>query len=208
MKVKTMFKSETKFAEYTEGHIVATSKHWSCTMGDDDKRVPLAIYIEILNMDDATGEKQFKHYPYVVSFSIVSGKPHKSYNEADTSKPDVLSLIYDAHSYMGGVPIDHTLLNTDKLNEDLTSDLKAKEAKLVTEAQNFGTLAAQQGKGAEITYPQFKTYDAAEKWAKEMVLRYGDPTMTLCGFILDRPINMIGDSGWSVIESMTFGKGA
>lgn len=196
-------KNYTKFTEIYEGHIIAEKKVWTCEV--EDKEVPLAIYIEILDMKEATGEPEFKQYPFVVSFGIMAAKPHKSFYEGE-GKVERLSLLSDCHSYMGSVPIDHLLLETDKLNKNITLELKAKDAQLTTHKAEFGTLAAQQGKGAEITYPQFKTYEAAEKWAKTMVEKYADVHMMCVGFVLDRPINMMGEPGWNTITKQVEGK--
>lgn len=202
MKVVTKYKSDIKYTEIVEGQYVAESKHWSCEI---DERIPLAYHIEVLNMDDATGEPEYKQYPFVVSISIIAAKPSKKFYEGD-GKADRYSTIYDCVSYMGGVPVDHKFLDTDKLNKNITEELKAKQAKLVTYKANFGTLAAQRGAGAEITYPQFKDHDVALAWAKELVSSYGDMLMTLVGFTLDQPINMAGDNGWSTIEHQVTGE--
>lgn len=189
-------------SEVYEGHYLAESKHWQCEI---DKRIPLAIYVEITNMDDATGEPEFADYPYLVGFQIVAAKPAKSFYEG-SGKPDRLSTIADCVSYMGGVPIDHKLLNIDSINDEITGELNAKTAKLVTHSQDFGTLAAQEGKGAKITYPQFKNADDALAWAESMINRYADAVMGLVGFTLDQPINMMGENGWSVIEHQVNGR--
>ncbi len=208
-KSKKPVDSGITFNEIFEGHIVAEHKSWACQVTDEngeEVNVPLAAYIEITDMDEATGEKEFKQYPFVVSISMVVANPHASFDESNMPKTDRLSLIYDAVSYMGGVPVDHTLLDTDSINQNITAELKAKDAKLVTHKAHFGTYAAQKGRGAEITYPQFKTYDAAEKWAKEIVSRYAFSVFGLCGFVLDRPINLMGETGWRTIEMQHFGK--
>lgn len=186
--------------------VVAFNKNWVCGLSDQDN-VELALHCEIVDMDGATGEPEYKEYPYVVSVSIVAAYPHHSFNELmGEDKPDQLSLIEDCMSYMGGVPVDHKLLDMDKDNKDITGNLKAKEACLVTKACDYGTVAAQNGKGTEITYPQFKTEEAAQKWIKELVKLYGDCLMSFVGFTLDQPINMIGDTGWGVIENQVSGR--
>ena len=197
-----MKKQDVKFTEVYEGLIFAENKSWNCSLNDKD--IPLAYYIEIINMDDVTGEPEYKQYPYLVSISIVTSKPHKSFYEGD-GKANKYSLMQDMVNYMGGVPIDHDLLSTDKLNKNITDELKAKDAKIVTHKQFYGTLAAQRGPSAEITYPQFKNYENAGAWAKELIKLYGGMHMLLCGFLLDRPINLMGETGWSVIERQVGG---
>lgn len=181
--------------EVFEGHYVYDSK----TLTEND----LAIHVEILNMSDATGEKEFDQYPFVVSFSIVAHTPDASYDESDAEEefPDRIGLIYDAVSYMGGVPIDHKLQELD--NNKILNKLKASEALIKTHKADFGTIAAQYGKGYEFNCPQFKTYAAALKWTKAMLKHVDDLDFD---YILDQPVNMMDDSGRNTIEKMRNGK--
>lgn len=193
-----------KFKEMYNG-LVAFNENWHC--GLDDQEVELALHCEILNMDEMTGEAEFKEYPFVVSVAIVAANPHESFNElGENDKPSQMSLIEDCMSYMGGVPIDHKLLSTDKINKNITGELKAQDACFKTHTADYGTLAAQESPGSSITYPQFRTEEAAQKWVKELVKLYGDVLMTLVGFTLDQPINMIGDTGWSIVENQVKGR--
>jgi len=183
--------------------LVAFNPNWVCEL--DEKEVELALHIEIIDMKEATGEKEYEQYPFLVSISVIAANPHESFNEDEANKATQMSLIEDCMSYMGGVPIDHKFIETDRLNQDITGNLKAKEAMLITIASNFGTYAAQNGKGSKLTYPQFKTKSAAEIWAKQLVKLYSGSLMTLIGFTLDMPINMMGDIGWGVIEKQSNG---
>lgn len=197
-------KKEIKFEEIFEGHLVADNKNWTCEI--DGEQVELSIHIETIDMDSATGEPEFNDYPFISSFSIVAHSPHESFDESEEKEPGRLGLIYDAVSYMGGVPIDHKLYDIDALNENLMGELKAKDAFLKTHKAEFGTLAAQQGKGASITYPQFKELEHAEAFAKHIIEKYADTVMSLVGFTLDQPINMMGDDGWGIISHMVSGE--
>jgi hypothetical protein len=184
--------------------VIAFNKEWMCEL--DDKEVELALHCEISDMFEATGEKEFKEYPYLVSVSIIAANPHESFNELDEKyKPDKFSLIEDCVSYMGGVPVDHKLIETDKLNHDITSKLIAKDAMLVKTTHDFGTVAAQKGRGTVTVYPQFSTEEAAKEWTKELIRLYGNTLMGLVGFVLDAPINMVGDTGWRVVEKQVKG---
>lgn len=178
--------------EITEGHFVFDSK----TLTEND----LAVHIEIINMSDATGEPEFDQYPYLVSFTLIAHTPHVSYDETE-GRQDRLSLIYDAVSYMGGVPIDHKLQD---LNEDKAMNaLKIQDAMLATTKSDFGTIAAQYGKGYEFTYPQFKTAEAALKYARKLLKHVDDLDFD---WVIDQPINMMGTSGRNTIDSMREGK--
>lgn len=187
--------------EIMEGHLIVDSPEW--TYND----IPVSIHIEILNMDDATGEPEYKDYPFLVSFEIVAANPHESYDETDSDfKPDRISLLYDAISYMGGVPIDHDFYSLDAENKDLMGNLKAKEALLRTHGAKFGTVAAQRGEHYKFTYPQFKDYEAAEKFAKAMIKNYAEELLSDAEELIERPINMMGECGSRIIVSMAEGK--
>lgn len=202
-----------KFEEIYPGSddvkIFATSKNWKVGLSDaldEPLDIPVGLYCSAINMYEATGEKEFKQYPYYIEIEIMAAKPHKSFYEGEGT-PDALSLIEDTHSYMGGVPVTHQFISTDGLNKKLMDNLKSKDAKIRTETPTFGTVAAQRGRGAEFSYPVFKTAEAAEKFLKDLVRSYGDVIMgMMVGFILDGPINMIGETGWSVIEHQVTGE--
>lgn len=191
------------YSEDAEGLHIAENKSWHCEI--NDKKIPLCLIMEVLDMDGATGEPEFKQYPFIVSIGIIAAKPHKSFYEGK-GKPNKLGLISDCNGYMGSIPVDHKLLRTDALNKNLMGDLKAKSAKIVTHKQNFGTLAAQEGKGSEISYPQFKTAEDAYNFGRALIENYGNTLMTLVGFTLDQPINMMGEDGWKEIKTMVEGK--
>lgn len=199
-----MKKSSIKITSFdsSEGLHIAENKSWSCHL--DDVEVPLCLVLEVVDMDGATGEPEYKDYPYVFSIGIMTSKPSDSFYEG-TGKPSKLDLIYDCNSYMGTVPVEHKLLSLDDSNNNYLRKLKAVNAKLITSKHDFGTIAAQQGKGTKFTYPQFKTAEDAFDFGKLLIKKYGDTLMTLVGFTLDQPINMIGETGWKLIEQMHYG---
>lgn len=202
-----------KFEEIYPGSddvkIFATSKNWRIGLSDnldEPLDIPVGLYCSAINMYEATGEKQFKAYPYYIEIEIMVAKPNKKFYEGD-GEPDALSLIEDTHSYMGGVPVTHHFIRTDAINKKLIEKLKSKDAKIMTENPQFGTVAAQLGRGAEFSYPVFKTAEGAEKFLKDLVRSYGDVMLgMMVGFILDGPINMVGETGWSVMEYQVTGE--
>lgn len=200
--------------EIVDGHLYATSPYFKFRLYDEKER-QFGLYVEILNMFDSTGEEEFEDYPFVVEISIVADKPHKSFNESG-DKPTKLGLIYDCHSYMGGVPIAHYLNDSVKDKEGggesfeesfdcLAKQFSPLEAKIVSQKAEFGTVAAQRGK-TETKYLQFATYEAGLKYVNYLLEHRADILGTMVGFILDMPVNMVGHTGWSVIESHVKGK--
>ena len=162
---------------------------------------------ETVNMAEATGEPEFDSYPYVVSCSLMPAKVHHSFDEGDLAEPCDISRLFDAYQYAGGVPIDHTL--SQDVNggfDELCQHFTLREACIKKTTPTAGTVAAQQGKGIEFEYLQFADEDAAEKYVNLLLKDRVTAFSSLIGFILDRPINLIGDSGWKVMNYLTTGK--
>ena len=200
-----------KKQDISDNFVYVSSKDFTFAL-DDEKSRQFGVLFEITDMLDATGEKEFEGYPFIVSVSIIADKCHKSFNQGDV-KPSKLSLLLDCNSYMGGVPIDHTL--TDSVGgskelgmggafEKLSSQFNSSEATVKTSKSNFGTVAAQRGP-VEYSYLQFKNEAAARKFIDYLIANRVSALSVIVGFILDRPINMAGDSGWSVITNHVFG---
>lgn len=187
-----------------ETKMLATND-WTCEI--DGEEVPVGLLISITDMYEATGEPEFKQYPFITSVEIMALNPSPDIDsqikETGMTGEDIIP---DVHAYCGGVNIEHLLLQTDAINENLMGELKAKSAKLVTVKSDFGTFAAQFGKGSELTYPQFKTEAAAKAFVTQLVKKYANVHMSLIGFVLDRPVNMAGNTGWNTLETQ-IGKG-
>lgn len=176
-----------------------TSKEFKFEL-EDGKRRQFGVMYEIIDMNEASGGAEFKNYPYVVTASIMVDKPNKRFYEGQ-DKPDRINLLIDCHEYMGGVPVDHILLNEIGDANEIFEQFKINEAMLVSTNPDFGTYAAQYGKDSEFNYLQFKTIESAEKFIELLIKR--SPTLaTIIGFILDRPINMVGDTGWNTLNEM------
>ena len=174
---------------------------------DDDTEHQFGILFEILNMHEATGEEQYKHAPFIVSAVIMADNPSKDFSEEPEDKDiSKCGLLYDTYRYMGGVPIDHFLINSINGGlEQIKENFSLKEAILVKEKQCFGTYAAQHGTGQEFEYLQFKTKDAAKKLIDILIKTRVDAISMMIGFLLDNPINLMGDDGWSVVNHQVKG---
>lgn len=194
-----------------ENFMYQTSKSWQLEL-EDGKRRQFGLLYSITDMKEATGDDEYNDYPFLVSVGIIAHKPHSSFNESDY-KTSLEGLRFDCNSYMGTVPVDHILANGTKRGHEpedkeafdiLVEQFSAKEAKVVEHTAEFGTYAAQYGRKAKHQYLQFKTQEAAEKFCQLLSKR--TPAIgVMIGFILDRPINLMGDSGWSLVETMVHG---
>lgn len=201
--------------ELNEGFTYVSSKNMTFTL-DDDKQRTFGVLFETVDMYDATGDAEFKNYPFVVSASLMVNKLHPSFFEGE-GKPDAIGLMLDCNGYMGGVCVDHVLTHEiscateaesepDASNfEKLANQFKVNEACVKTNKHDFGTIAAQYGRGTEFSYLQFKTEAAARKYVSLLTERVPALSM-LIGFILDRPLNMVGDSGWKTFETQVKGR--
>lgn len=192
-----------KRQEICEGRYFYTSAPWSCEL-DDYKRVPIGLHLEVINMYDS-GCVEEDAAPWYFSINICAVMPHESFDETEYKHAGPLTLVDDCMNYMGGVPVDDKLLSLDALNERIIDDLKARDAVIHTRKQDYGTVAAREGKNYTFTYPSFTNEEACLAFADAIIREYGGVLMTLVGFTLDRPINMVGDTGWSVIEKQVNG---
>ena len=200
-----------KKTELYNNLVYVTDKGWVFGL-DDEKQRNFGIMFEITDMAEDTGEPEFEEYPYLVSAEIMADKCHKSFDESG-EKPTHDSLLYDCKSYMGGVPIDHVLTHavqsgteTGEAFDALKAQFTIDEAMVRTVNSNYGTYAAQNGPKSKHQYLQFKTEDAARKFIDYLVEKRCSALSVMIGFILDRPINMMGEDGWRVIRTQVYGK--
>lgn len=170
---------------------------------DDDEQHQFGVIFEIINMYDATGEDEFEDFPYLVEASIVGNDPSPEFAEEGGARADDnLSLVEGAYRYGGGVPITHTLMDGiatggSKGLGPLLKGIDKDDYKIEETEAKYGTVAAQRGPGSVNEYPVFRTDEAAKQYVQNIVDsgRLNALGMMI-GFILDRPINMMGESGW------------
>lgn len=175
-------------------------KNKSLNVQLDDEDVNLGLIVETLNIVDATGEGD-ENYPFVVSMGLIASKPHVSFDESEGNLTGI-GLIWDCNSYMGSVPVDHILVNdTNGKLDQILKLFNVGEAKLVTEEVTHGTVAAQNGK-TKFSYLMFANEEVAQKYIDFIIQDRAPVLNMMVGFILDRPINMMGESGWSMVEKM------
>lgn len=201
----------------TERYYYQSSKDWVFQL-DDDKDRQFGILYEAIDLYEATGEDEFKQYPIAVSASIIAHRPHaKFWDEAgapEDVKPTLNDLRIETYRYMGGVPVDHVLANATRNAKEpdkepfqcLVEQFSAAEACVITDHPRFGTVAAQSGPGSEYQYLRFKTWEAAEDYIKYLAEYRTGAMGMMIGFTLDRPINLAGETGWSVMEYQVTGK--
>jgi len=190
-----------KFHEIIQGYYYATQENWVAGL-DDDETIQLAVIAEVMDMYEATGDAEFEQYPFNLEVSIVVAYPGPAWlakaEESGEGSGDPAGALFDSYHYGGGVPIIHDLLSIEGGGADLDR-WSARKMMWVRKKADYGTVAAQQGPGTIFEYPQFRDEKTALEFVNELLKRV-PAVMMMIGFFLDRPINMKGDLGWSVIQ--------
>jgi hypothetical protein len=200
-----------KKLELTESLLYVTDKSFNCGIGG--KNYKFGVIFETLDTRDFD-DKADEDYPFIVECGIIADKPHKNFDETEDSKPNKASLLYDCNSYMGAIPISHILQDAIKSgteNQDLSNfdnfvaQFTAFEVKVCETEVTSGTIAAQKGKTTH-KYLAFKNEKTAEKYIDYIIKNRLSALTIMIGFILDAPINLIGETGWSMFNHMVTGK--
>lgn len=192
-----------KLHELYTGQYYATKKNWIAGL-DDDKEVQLALYLEIIDMAEATGEEEeFGEYPFAFEYEIMVAYPGPEWMEKvehSTSRAESPEMALEtSHGYGGGVPITHKMMGIEGGGMDLKR-FTAEQMTWKKEKVTHGTVAAQRGPGHIFRYPMFATEEDAYEFALEL-FKTADVVMgVMIGFILDQPINMMGNTGWETIQ--------
>lgn len=175
---------------------------------DDEKQRQFGVVFEMTDMHAATGGEEFKDYPFLVQIGIIADKPHKSF-DAETErgysgiKLSKASLLSDCYGYMGAISVDHILVNGTKSNAEkgengfdaIAQNFSIQEATVKT----YKSLYEKDEK-----YLSFKTEEAAQKFIN-LVILHRLAVLGLISFILDKPVNRAGTTGWTQIETMVRG---
>lgn len=199
-----------KFHEIYTGNYYATERGWRVGLGDQDLDIQLALYLDITDMLEATGEKEFEDWPLNMEISLVVARPGPLWLEkalgsgsgADSGEISEEQALEESYRYGGGIPVTHILLDEISGGESNTTKFSRDEVKWVTKPVTHGTIAAQRGKGYKFRYPMFREDDVALRFAEELLKR-ADGLFGMVGFHLDRPVNMVGDDGWSMIAEQS-----
>lgn len=167
-----------------------TKKNWLCSINDET--IQLQYTVEVTDMYEATGENEYKNYNYVFCIGLMPvkfGPKCLNKSKQDENEP----TLYDVISYYGqAIYMEQRFIDTDLINKKLIEQLKINQACQVEYQCRF----TKENK----TFLHFKTEQDALKFAELLIKNYGDVFMSLIGFELDRPVNLVGEDGWSQIE--------
>lgn len=155
---------------------------WYC--GVDESEVPMTLVVEVTNMYDATGDDDYKDYPIVFTIGMINKNIHESIDcdSEDRTLEDIISY-YGMNMYL-----DDVIYNMDTANKKIRDGLTINKASISSYENRFN--------GDQQEFLKFKNEDDAFKFAEKLVKEYGDVIMCLIGFYLDRPVNLVGNTGW------------
>lgn len=170
-----------KIEQLSENYVKVSNKSWVLGLDDEIER-KFCIVFEKLDMNDITEEGD-KLYPYYVSCSIMLDKED--------------SKLEDTIGYCGGVPIDdyiiHKIRGSDEISGEAWDSLK--------KAFTVGEAKVCRSWNDKFDYLQFKDEDTCDKYISYLAEYRLGALSLMIGFILDRPINRVGDAGWSNIKA-------
>ncbi len=196
----------TEVTEIMDTHFVITNPDW--VAGLEIKMVKLAAIAEILDYNDIDssliptwGDEE---YPIVVEVAIMvhpddmspdyidtilSGSGLGEQDRKDYKKDRPLSLLFDAYSYSGGVSVNMETVAGGEISKAETLVRK--------EPSRFGSM---------IKSRYFKDFDNAEDYIRNVYAHNLQVVMMMVGFYLDKPVNLVGTTGWDIIEQQALGK--
>ncbi len=168
------------------------NKSWHCGVEDNDN-VPMTIVVEVINMEDACGGDEFKDYPVIFSMGILNKNIHDSIKKQVTDDGEWEYALDNMIGHYGlNCYIAEQIIDMDMINKDLMSKLTIDQACKSNYKCRFT--------GEEKTSLKFKTENDAFEFADKLVKQYSNTIMALIGFTLDRPVNLIGETGWKNTE--------
>ena len=179
----------------TSSDLYATEEGWTCTL-DDGVRRQLGIYVEILDFREATGEEKFAECPWMVQFEIL---PHEPCDKGSPFDEDTLHWINegagDDTEHRNALLREH--LKSYGTGVPLTSQITSGVS---TPGQDLPTPVGKVD-GDDDMFPMFERYEDAKAYAEALLEQRAGALMCLVGFVLDRPFNGMGHTGWSLLRA-------
>ena len=162
--------------------IVFKDKNWTAILSE--KEIKLNLVCEAIDMDGATGETM-DGYPIMLACAImVDSKDMSKKYKKEVSQSMESSTIFDAYEYSGGVTVNHTLNSITEVKPVSHTNAKCK----IIDDKKWGK---------EVWC---ETTDDALQYAKDIYSSKAEALFGLVGFVLDQPINRIGNTGWDILE--------
>lgn len=211
-KITTLFEGDENWIAYVE------NPSWRFGLDDAVDR-QFGLVVEAIDLAASGALEDESEFPIIVEISIVAHDPSKHYREKKfggwegIKAGDRRALIEAAYNYGGGVPVTHILhdVQAPGKRKGLTGALEGVDPqsyKVFDRVAAFGTVAAQRGK-TNYAFPRFRVreWDDLEIYVGNMIDRAAVLGIMI-GFILDKPINLAGHDGWSVMRRWVNGPDA
>lgn len=159
-------------------------------------RVILGLLAEIVDLRDLDDKWDDEEYPIIILTSLIPLEP---------INPEVLKkaleccgledcelnrelVAYALNTYVGGVPVNMEIIKSSM------KEKKEGEIETVVEADCQGRV-----------HRRFKTREDAERWIREVIAPHAE-ALRFVGFFLDEPINLLGNTGWDIVELCVLNK--
>lgn len=174
-----------RIEEFIEGHMFLTHPSWVCTLEEDN--IHLGLYIEMIDAGEYgfDPEDYDEEYPILLN-SMVLVVPEESHPEfmdevQESIGDDIEPTAFDVAQYMGGVQATHVI---EGVSSAAKSDVPSR---IITDRD-----------GRESRW--FRNEEEAGEYVKDVYIHNAHPVFMLIGFLLDQPINRMGNDGWDMIR--------
>ena len=169
-----------KTLELTESIIWFEDPGWYCMY--NDKKIKLGLICEAIDMRTVDSKYDNKKYHVTIYCSImVQPKSlHKRYKKEVTDSSDGYCTPLDAYLYDGGIPV-----NIEGIESKAKTSVKSKLDK--------------------VKRKWFKNIGDAVQYVEDIYGNNASALFMMVGFYLDQNVNLIGWTGWDIIEHQVLG---
>ena len=178
--------SETTTEELTETVVYIHNKEWNC---ETDKRIKLGLMVEAIDQREISEEFDKDAYPVVNETQIVVDNASLSEDYLKSAMEDYKEFKnngcvkqLEAYMYSGGVPV-----NMEGISGAVKCDVD-------NETRTFKNAYGERKTRV------FRTIEDALEYAKTVYAHNAIALFGLVGFWLDKRVNLIGTTGWDIIE--------
>ena len=167
-------------------YVAFKDKDWNAEIGD--KEINLGLVCEATDMESAVGGFEDDKYPIRLGCTVMVSPKDMSprFKDKVNTYSDETPNIFDVYEYGGGVPATRFL-------EGITGSEKT-TAKCVQRDDEWGKRM------------WCESEEDALQYAKDIYQSDAQAMFGLIGFLLDQPVNRIGNTGWDVVEQQAFNK--
>jgi hypothetical protein len=140
--------------------------------------------VEVIDMRDIDHEYDDRMYPFLVGpeIMVVPEDMHRDFKKRCLNSPGDKFDIIDAKMYSGGVNAESFLFECSREPP-------------ATTRSSFCMM--KNGRGEK--YPMFETAEDARMYIMDVLFENFDMLFLMIGFVLDKRVNLIGETGWDTI---------